>query len=185
MGSEWHDAYATVDGLLGTGCIVGLLGHRGSGKTQLACEAVRQTCVRLVADRDCKMRDGTIDRYNPPREVQPARYITALDVFLRIRETFKIGAKEGERSALTEFLEPSLLVIDEIQERGETPWEDRILTYLIDQRYGAMTDTLIVGNLKPSDLVKSLGASIASRIQETGTVIECNWESYRAKAAKP
>jgi DNA replication protein DnaC len=74
---------------------------------------------------------------------------------------------------------PDLLVIDEFQERGETAFENRMLNHLLDLRYGDLTDTLLIANLEPEELVESVGESITERLREAGGIIECNWPSFR------
>jgi DNA replication protein DnaC len=75
--------------------------------------------------------------------------------------------------------EPGLLVIDELQERGETAFEDRLLTHLIDARYGAKRPTILIANLSKDELGKSLGPSIVDRASENGRRIDFTWNSYR------
>jgi hypothetical protein len=59
-------------------------------------------------------------------------------------------------------------VIDECQERGETDWENRLLTYIVDKRYAQLRDTVLISNQTKDQFCKSMGSSIISRMQETG-----------------
>jgi DNA replication protein DnaC len=72
-----------------------------------------------------------------------------------------------------------LLVLDEIQERGNTSWEDRIITHILDRRYGDLMPTVIIANLTKETLADCLGESIVSRMQETGGVMEITGKSHR------
>lgn len=145
---------------LGTGCLLILLGDRGSGKTQLATELVRES-------RACHRK---------------ARYTTAIDFFLSLREAYRSAPDApSEREVLKQFIETDLLVIDEIHERGGSDWEDRMLRYVIDQRYGARRDTVVIGNLKRDALFAALGKSVESRFCEIGTFVECVGVNWRAK----
>lgn len=150
----WMDAKRALVGHLGSGGIMVLTGRRGTGKTQLGVEAIRSYCW----------------------EDSPAKYVKAIDVFLSIREGM---AERSERAAVKPYLIPQLLVIDAMEERGETPWEDRMLNYILDKRYDAMMDTILITNQERGRFAESVGASIISRIHEAGGVIECNWESFR------
>lgn len=146
---------------LGTGVLAALLGQRGTGKTCIAAGLVREAASRGMS----------------------ALYVTAMDIFLSVRETFGEKATLTERKAIEVFLAPRLLIIDEMQERGETKWEDRLLTHLIDKRYGALNkDTILIANLQVRELIATLGPSIASRLSEAGGIIECKWGSFRGKA---
>jgi DNA replication protein DnaC len=136
--------------------LVALIGPRGTGKTQLSVGAM----LDVMSLR------------------RSALYMTAMDVFLWLRAVYA-DPDVSELDAVAELLAPSLLVIDEVGERGETPFEDQRLTYIIDKRYAAMKDTIVIANLRPEELAKSLGSSIVDRLRECGGIIECKWESFR------
>lgn len=154
----WDFIGTNVARLATTGFLVALIGPRGTGKTQMAAELVRL----FTADKN----------------YGPSLHCAVMEIYLAVRGAMKTGSKT-EAEALATYITPRFLVIDEIQERGESPWEDRLLTYIIDKRYGGMKDTLLIGNLRPADLLASLGASIKSRLDETGGTIEATWGSFR------
>lgn len=158
---EWSQCRDRVCNGLGSGFLFALAGTRGPGKTQIAQQAIAASC----------------------RALREARYARAMDVFLSIRESYRKDSARSEGQVVEQFRSPKLLVIDEIQERGETPWEDRILTNLIDKRYGDASDTLLIANLMPEALKESLGASIFDRLRETGGIIKCTWPTFRGKPA--
>ncbi len=106
-------------------------------------------------------------------------YTTAAALFVEIRSSYDPNSTHKELDVLKKFSEPHLLVIDEAQVRGNTPFEDRTLTDLVDRRYGMQRDTLIISNLTRAELPKAMGPSIISRLHECGDVIECNWPSFR------
>lgn len=138
-----------------------LIGERGPGKTQMGVALIRDNSER-----------GKVSHYT-----------TAMEIFLALKASYRSGATESEAEILKRFTNPTLLVIDEMQERGETAWEDRLLTHLIDKRYGSERDTLLISNLKQEDFMAALGPSIVSRLIETGGVVNCNWPSFRTHAA--
>jgi DNA replication protein DnaC len=165
----WAVAYEGALAVVNQGGMACVLGQRGTGKTQLATELARA----FIAGRAGKDEDN------------PVLYVRAMELFAALRGAFRKGSDQTEMDVLAKFRKVPLLVIDEIQERGETEFEDRTLVLLLDQRYGDMRPTLILSNLARAELAASLGKSVVSRIQEVGTVIECNWKSYRtAKAEK-
>lgn len=155
---EWVRAYDKIQGLLGTGTILILTGQRGSGKTQLAVEAIR----------------------NATRHGKTARYCTAMDFFIDVKTSYSPSSRKTEHDIITEFRKPSLLVIDEIGKRSDSAWEQTLLFCLIDKRYCQLRDTLLISNLAKEDVLQSIGASLASRVQECGGVIVCDWKSFRA-----
>lgn len=138
------------------GSIIALIGNRGTGKTQIGVESIRHACLALYT----------------------CAYRRAFDIFLATRAAMK-SQHTNESEVMRELLDVGLLVIDEMQERGETPFEDRLLVYLLDKRYGNMTDTILIANQTPGEFTAALGPSITDRIRESGGIIECAWESFR------
>ena len=138
------------------GSILALLGARGTGKTQLAVEAIRYL-------------SGNSKR---------CHYVKAALLFLAMRRS--AHSEGSEESVIAHYVKQfDLLVIDEVGNRGQTPWENRMLTLLLDCRYDAVVDTIVISNETPEDLAGSIGASVMSRLSETGCIIECDWESFR------
>ena len=156
---EWRAVRDALHKRQGAGFIAALIGHRGTGKTQIA--------VQLML---ASIAIG-----------QEALYVKAMQVFLWIRATYK-HEQRTELEAIADFIRPRLLVIDEIQVRGDTTFEDEMLTHIVDVRYDCGRDTLIVGNLDPEKVADSLGPSILDRLHECGGIIACNWPSFRAPA---
>jgi DNA replication protein DnaC len=153
--SAWIDCFSSILATVKSGGMIALIGNRGTGKTRISAEAIR----------DFSRNKST--------------YMTAMGLFLRIRSTYGKKSSETETEVVTEISKSPLLVIDEIQERGNSLWEDRILTYIIDKRYSSMRPTIIIGNLTPESLISCLGDSVVSRINETGGVIEMKGKSHR------
>lgn len=159
----------TIDRTIGSGSLSVIVGPRGTGKTQLA--------VTLSIRREYEEQDARGYSDNAR-----TRYTTAVEMFVTIKETYGDNAQRSERAAIDLFVKPCLLVIDEVQERAGTEWEQRLLAAIVDRRYAAMKDTILVGNLKPDDVQRELGTSICSRAQETGGIYVADWPSFRAKA---
>jgi DNA replication protein DnaC len=152
---QWQDDFQKMKTATTAGGIVAVVGKRGTGKTRMAAEIMRE--------------------FLP----WPGIYTTAMTLFLRIRESFKKTAEESEKSIVDQLSKCRLLVIDEIQERGGSDWENRILDHILDRRYGAIIPTIIIGNLTDLGITECLGDSISSRITENGGIIEMNGPSHR------
>jgi DNA replication protein DnaC len=138
--------------------IFGIVGNRGTGKTQLAAEIIKD----LEPDR--------------------ATYTTAMALFLRIRATFDKAATENQKDIVRELSRTPLLVIDEMQERAESAWENQMLTHIIDGRYGNERPTILISNLTAGELTASLGDSITDRMRQGGGIIEITGASHRVKS---
>jgi len=165
-GGEWLAGIALAAPVIQSGGILILHGKRGTGKTQMAAEIAR-------------MKQFPHDHGTQADPRRSAHYQTAMRFFLTVRATFKKGSDKTELEIIDRMTEPGLLVIDELQERGETAFEDRLLTHLIDARYGAKRPTILIANLSKDELGKSLGPSIVDRASENGRRIDFTWNSYR------
>lgn len=163
--SRWRATLDKVTARLGSGFIIVLHGSRGPGKTQLAVNVIRESCIQL----------------------RPAHYTTALAMFLEMREA---NHDDGSEKRVVNRYTGSpdehwsadgynLLVIDECHERGETAWENRILSHIIDARYGAKLDTILITNEAIGTACSTLGPSIIDRIRECGAFVSCDWGSFR------
>jgi len=155
-GGPWRKHHDEIVLRISKGFLIALCGKRGTGKTQMAACLAQAAAIQLI----------------------PCLMIKAYDLFSRIREGFSEGQKE--QAAFEPFTGVGFLVIDETHERGHTDFEDRIMTHLIDKRYDNMSATLLISNQTPEAFTKDMGASIMSRMMETGKVIPCNWRSFRA-----
>ncbi|MEZ0276960.1 MAG: ATP-binding protein [Roseimicrobium sp.] len=140
------------------GGMVALIGDRGRGKTVMAT---------WFANERRKQR------------LDPGIYARAHDLFSAMRRTW--GNKEGahEEDILEHFRETPFLVLDEIQERGASDWENRTLVNVLDHRHASFLPTLLLGNLSVDELTANLGASILDRMKQTGYVVTCDWEGLR------
>lgn len=153
----YFDAAERLSVALSKPTLIALIGPRGPGKTWLGCAAVLDSC----------------------RQRKPAVYLDALDYLIRLKETYGTPARESdvERRYLTSWL----LVLDEMHERGDTAWEDRMLTRLINKRYAAGLATVMISNDGEKEFEQRIGLSIADRIADDGDVIRCNWQSLRGR----
>jgi DNA replication protein DnaC len=161
----WADAWSLLmDETDKGGLFSAIIGPRGTGKTQLAVEVAK--------------RIAQIEAMKKKPDDRPIMYDKAMGVFVTIRQAMK--GDDGELTAIRRYITPRLLIIDEIQERGETEWEDRVLTHILDKRYDDPSkNTLVLGNAKPEEIAKALGPSITSRIRECGSLIVCDWKGFR------
>jgi DNA replication protein DnaC len=154
---DWMATKEKVTSMIGSGFLLALIGNRGSGKTQIAVEAMFEATARGLS----------------------SRYMTATEFFLAVKSTFSKDSEENEEECISRLAKVKFLVLDEIAKRGETDWENRLLFELIDRRYRNMKDTLIIGNQNPQEFQTAIGPSLADRMNESGGIIECNWSSFR------
>lgn len=159
--SSYIQAIQRVRQLL-AGCgVLALLGPRGVGKTWIACGAVLDLC----------------------RQGQPGRYLHVFDYFSGLKETYGDRARTSEARFETDHLRPRLLVLDEMHERSDSPWEDRMLTRLIVKRHDARLSTLLLSNDNLETFSGRVGDSILSRMSEdAGGALICDWRGLRGRS---
>lgn len=153
----WGTKESDLRKMLGTGFLVALVGGRGPGKTQMGVELMKTHTNNLNS----------------------AYYNTLTGIFLEIKSTFKNDSNNTEEDLVRRMAKPSLLVIDEVGRRSDSDWENRIFFEIVDRRYREVRDTLLIANHTKEQFLQTIGESLASRMQETGGIVECNWESYR------
>lgn len=154
---KWAEKLTMLEEELGKGFLVALVGTGGTGKTQLGVEL-----MKLVTERE-----------------KPALFTTAVSFFNCLKATYSKSSDETELDVLNRFRKPKLLVIDEFGKRAENEWQATQMFELLNNRYGDMNDTLLIDNRTPDEFIASIGPSLADRMQETGGIIEANWESWR------
>ena len=155
--AEWSDQCDKVLAAIGTGSMIVILGNRGAGKTQMAVCAIRESCKML----------------------RPALYVKAWDFFLDIRATYKKDSTVTERDVLGLYVKQSLLVVDAIENRSESQFENNMLSHMVDLRYDDMVDTILIANYDEKAFAAAMGPSIVDRIIECGIKVLCNWKSFR------
>jgi DNA replication protein DnaC len=152
----WSTTLTNVSMKRGSGFLVALVGIRGNGKTQMGVELIRANAESGVKSRFC----------------------SAMEFFMEIKAGYRNDSK-AEKDVIADFCRPALLVLDEIGQRSESDWENRLLFEMINRRYNDMKDTLLISNQDETQIKAALGPSIISRINETGGLIRCEWESFR------
>lgn len=169
---------ATLDTLrskmLGAGAIIALVGERGLGKTTIAAAFALEQAWRNFEqarrdDHACDIRhvvyrkcSRLISRYKPLYADFGSTEIETLE------ESLKFLCTEQE-----------YLVIDEVHDCDDQKMKARVLTDLIDRRYAARRDTILIANQTPADFASTIGDSILSRLGEHGAILPCTWGSFR------
>ena len=118
------------------------------------------------------------------REVVVRHGKTALVTKLRkldreIKESWSQDGKESE--AIQSFVDPDLLVIDEVGLQRGTDTELLHLTEVVDDRYEQMKQTILCGNVTLPEMKELVGDRIIDRFREGGRIVVFDWESWRGK----
>lgn len=161
-GGPWGEALERIISITSGAnpSIVAICGECGTGKTLLG--------VALM-----KLRTESL---------KSARYVKAMQFFGAIKEAYHQTSQHKPSEVIASYRKPSLLVIDEFGKRGETEWENNQIFNLIDDRYSDITKTtVLISNQTEEEFRKSVGASILSRMAQSGGMINCTWPSLRKR----
>lgn len=168
VGNNWLAHYEESQPVIASGGILLLYGGHGTGKTRMAYELAKNATIpRSTYKRGAIVMD------------LPRIYTTAVRLFMDIRDTFRRDSEHSEKKIIDSLTDAAILVIDEIQERGETPFEDRKLTQIIDARYMEERPTILISNHSRENFAKTLSPAVLDRIRENGLGLHFNWTSYR------
>lgn len=135
-----------------------LLGKPGTGKTHIACGIGHA----LMAKHRSVM------------------FTTTYKAILRVKETWGKGSGETETQVVRRFVDPDLLIIDEVGVQFGSETEKQILFNLINERYENVKSTIAISNLNIDDVKLYLGERIMDRFREGGgKAVMFNWGTYR------
>ena len=142
-----------------TGRSAMFIGKPGTGKTHLAVGILRA----LADDRNFK-----------------GRIISAMAMFRRVKETWSRDAIEKETDAIFSFIEPHLLVIDEVGVQFGSAAEANLFYEIVNERYVRMLPTILISNLSPDEVKNAVGDRVYDRLRDNGgRIIPFGWESAR------
>jgi len=138
-------------------------GGVGTGKTHLACAALKEVCLAG--------RTG--------------RYTTLAGLLRRVKSTWSKTADETEAAAISAFVDPDLLVIDEVGVQcgsdGANAHDLTLITEIIDQRSWRNRSTILISNLSVAELPAWIGERAFSRLSDSGIELKMVGPDYRRK----
>ena len=153
----------------GVGAIIVLAGARGTGKTTIVSQ--------LAIERAWDEALSPSNRQPPYRKLQ--------DLIERYKPLYSdFGSTQTDDLASSRdwfCSSPNLAFIDEIHDPQEMKVRDRLLVDIVDRRYSAKRDTILITNQSAQEFADTANPSIISRLSEHGTIIPCEWKSWRAK----
>lgn len=139
-------------------CLI-LSGKAGTGKTHLA-SAVANTI----------MKNG-----------HSALFTTVSDAMRAIKRTYAPDSTTSEADAIRTFVEPALLILDEVGGSKGTEHEMQLLFDIVNKRYEHSKPIILMTNLDAVALREHLGDRVTDRLREGGgKLITFTWASHRA-----
>lgn len=143
-----------------------LTGRCGTGKTHLACALAL----------DAKAMGFT------------ALFTSVAKIVRNIRESWGSASGASERQIIDRYAGVDLLIIDEVGVQNNTDNERNLLFSVLNERYEQIKPTILISNLKLSEIKAVIGERAFDRIRENGgRAFVFDWESWRpdSKAAEP
>ena len=141
------------------GFCIAIRGPRGTGKTQLAIEAMKFAYKRGIH----------------------SRMTSARDIQLATTDSFK-RQDVSDLDILESFIKVPLLLIDEFDWRpgDKAHYYNSNLFYILDKRYSWMKSTILTSNATKEEFLANVDPGILSRMAESGGRIDCDgWNDYR------
>ncbi len=136
-----------------------LLGSLGTGKTHLGV-AIANTVVN--------------------RHQRTALYVRAAQLLRVVRGAFNRDADYSESNAFARFIEPDLLVLDEVGAHKPSDYSQSAMFEVLNGRYEKGRPTVLISNHTMDSLPVFLGEAVVDRLrQSTAGLVPFQWESYR------
>jgi DNA replication protein DnaC len=128
----------------------------GTGKTTMACIALRVSLFRLIITNPTDLDNRRVYYLNIPEFLDDLR-MSYSDDTLEARATLS--------ELMDRSLSPKVLLLDDLGAEKSTEWVMERLYSLLNFRSANGLVTLITSNLDPSELEYKLGPRIASRLR--------------------
>ena len=138
-----------------------LLGGPGTGKTHLACAIL----ARVI------------------HAGHTGLFLTVSAALRIIRDAFSPRGQRSETEALALLTAVDLLVLDEVGVAiGNAATRRAMLFDVLNERYGEMRPTILIGNLTSAELDAYLGERIMERLMDLGSImVPFTWSSHRRR----
>lgn len=141
---------------LGTSMI--FCGNTGTGKTHLACSIANHI-----------INNG-----------KTAVFMNVIRAIRQVKETWSKESNKKEQEAINWFLNPDLLILDEVGVQFGSESEKIILFEILNERYLNIKPTILISNLSVEESQKFIGQRVMDRMKENGgTAIKFDWKSNR------
>lgn len=134
-------------------------GQPGTGKTHLACAIANDLIAKGVA----------------------SLFTTVSDAMRSIKRSYDVNSSVSESEAINAFVEPRLLILDEVGGSKGSEHEMQLMFDIINKRYEHARPTIILTNLDATALREHLGERVTDRLREGGgKLVTFTWASHRA-----
>ena len=136
-----------------------LCGKPGTGKTHLACAIANHIITEF-----CRV----------------PLFTSVTKMSRAVKSTYSAKSDKTESEMIREFVQPDLLILDEVGAQRGTETELLLAQEIIDERYQQVRPTILISNLPETELAKYIGDRALDRMYEGGgAVLAFDWDSYR------
>jgi len=107
-------------------------------------------------------------------------FTTVQRIMRRMKSTFHKDADETERDVMRLYVEPDLLIVDEIGVQFGSDFEKNLMFDILNTRYERRLPTLLLSNLTAKEVKTFLGDRVYDRLREdNGQCVSFDWQSHR------
>lgn len=111
-------------------------------------------------------------------------FASVIGAIRSVKETYSRNSDITETEAISNLIEPDLLILDEVGVQFGSDAEKLILFEIINGRYENRKSTIVISNLAMAALSEYLGERVVDRLREDGgKVIIFDWPSYRRQSS--
>ncbi len=140
-------------------------GNTGTGKTYLSYCILKFAYIKNYAE----CLDG-------PVRLKKNIFVTATDLFIKLRNSFKDGSEESELDIIKKHSNCNLLIIDDLGSSRISEYVLEALYAIINHRYEDEKVTIITTNLDMGELEEVLGERMISRLKSM-----CEIKKFKGK----
>jgi DNA replication protein DnaC len=127
-----------------------LLGRAGAGKSVTAAHVARQAA-----------KSKTLK----------VEWINCAELMLRIRASFRDGARETEEEVIKSVARAQVLVVDDLASEKVSDYSTSTLYLILNRRGERMKPTIVTSNLTLKEIADTLGDRIANRLTRFGSIV--------------
>ncbi len=109
-------------------------------------------------------------------------FTTVQRMVRRVKDSWKKESDESESEAIGLFVQPDLLIIDEIGVQFGSEYEKNLMFDILNERYENSMPSLLLSNLTANEVKAFLGERVFDRLREDGgKCIPFDWQSHRGQ----
>lgn len=136
-----------------------LYGRPGTGKTHIAC-AIAKIVIRMNFS---------------------VTYCSVIEMMRRVKETYRADSPRTEGQVVQSFIDPDLLILEEVGVQHNTEAEKVKMFEVIDGRYNQDKPFILISNYDSREMEECLTPKVWDRVQERCVMLSFTWESFRTR----